>query len=79
MSTNTLQLVNRLDVPEIAGHTTRAGIVSYAVRKPHAELWSGFVSDGGRSARTPIIYRDPDAAIRYAVRQFRKGYTGILR
>lgn len=54
---------NPLPCPEIAGHTTRAGIVSYAVRMPGERDWQGVASIGGPTIRTLEGYGDPRAAI----------------
>ncbi|HWV23033.1 MAG TPA: hypothetical protein VNZ58_02495 [Thermomicrobiales bacterium] len=62
-----LDPVNRLSCPEIAGHTTRSGIVSYASRQPGCVFWRGTALDGGRVARSRSLHADPADAIREAV------------
>lgn len=52
MITNTLQLVNRLSMPEIAAYTVTGGIIAYAYREPGAHLLTEFASDGGHGRRT---------------------------
>lgn len=63
MAGQTLELINRLEVPEIAGYTIAGGIIAYAYRMPGYAQWRGFASDGGRPVDTPSMHETPAQAI----------------
>lgn len=52
-----IDTVNWLPVPELTGHTIRAGIVAYAVREPGCVCWRGMASDAIAEAVTIIETR----------------------
>lgn len=74
MSTNTLTIVNRLDVPEIAGYTVAGGIVAYAVRAPGAQRWRGYAFAGDLEAVTPGLYADAHVATMHARKRLYRLY-----
>lgn len=62
-----LDSVNRLSCPEVTGHTSQDGIVSYAMRQPGERLWQGVALKGIDGTITPDRYRKPADAITAAV------------